>query len=274
MNKPYIENGVHAISNEQYHASSAISRSCLMELEKSPYHYWYKYLSGQYKSDDDKADLILGNAVHTLVLEERLFDNEFFITHQENLPKKGSAPHQEMMLKAGGRMILTNKRYETAKAIAKAVKNDAMANQLIYQGAKIEESIFFTHKETGIQCKARPDIRLYSLVSDLKTTANASFRTFQRSAVDYGYFLQAAMIHEALLSIDIKMDKFVYIAVEKKEPYPIGIFVLDDDALDYGIKQFNRLMQKLAICTEHNDWHSYDMQVLTLPAWANFDLGE
>jgi len=244
-----------------------------MELEKSPYHYHYKYLSGQYRSDDDKADLILGSAVHTLVLEEHIFDNEFFVTHQENLPKKGSAPHQEMMLKAGGRAVLSIKRYELAKAIAKSVKAHELSQQLIYQGAKIEQSIFFTHEPTGIQCKARPDIMLNGLVTDLKTTASASPRTFQRSAYDYHYFLQAGMIYEALRSIDIKMDKFVYIAVEKVEPYPIGIFVLDDDALDYGIKLFNKLMGKLKKCQDSNSWEGYGIQSLTLPGWANIDLG-
>ncbi len=274
IERPVIQNGIHDISNEKYHASSAVSRSCLMEIQKSPYHYWYKYLSGQYVSQDDKAEFVLGSAVHTLVLEEHKFDKEFFITHQQRRPNKGTAPHSEMLDKAAGRTVMTISEFEDAKAIAKAVKNNEVAKQLIYEGAKIEQSIFWFHEPTGIQVKSRPDIWLNGLVTDLKTTKDASIRAMQRSSYDYGYFLQIGMIYEALRSIGMNLDKFVCVAVEKTAPYPIGIFLLEDDAIDYGVKLFHKLMGKLKECQDSNTWESYGIKSLGLPGWANIDLGE
>ena len=58
---------------------------------------------------------------------------------------------------------------------------------------KSELSFFCKDKETGLDCKARPDFILddLSLVVDLKTTLDASPKVFRKLA-EYRYFVQAA----------------------------------------------------------------------------------
>lgn len=46
-----IKPGLYALPIEDYHRDPALSRSGLMEFKRSPYHYWYKYINPDYKSE-------------------------------------------------------------------------------------------------------------------------------------------------------------------------------------------------------------------------------
>lgn len=266
----HIENGVHDISNAEYHGSAGLSRSALMQLKKSPYHYWFNYLSGQAEQKEPTPDMNIGSAVHTLVLEPNKFDDEFFITTQQTRPKKGTAPHQNMLFLANLRCILTPDEYQLAQDIAESVKKESLAMALL-QDCKVEQSIYYTHKLSGYQCKSRPDAWLNGIVVDLKTSGDASNRAFMGSASTYGYYLQAGMMFRALESINQSMEQFVFIVVEKKPPYAVAIYTLSDEALAYGIKQFDYLMQVYARCKENDKWPGFGIRELSLPGWLKFD---
>ena len=60
-------------SNLEYHLDTTrISKSGLDLIQKSPAHYYYRYLSGQHEERSSKA-LEIGSAVHAAVLEPELF---------------------------------------------------------------------------------------------------------------------------------------------------------------------------------------------------------
>lgn len=266
----HYKDGIHAISNTEYHASAGISRSMLMDLKRSPYHYWYNHLSGLAVKEEATPAMNLGNAVHTLVLEEHKFKNEFFITTQQTRPRRGTPPFDKMLEEANGRIILTPDELMQAELMAQSVKGCIEAKALL-EGCTIEQSIYFTDATTGIQCKARPDALAGAIVIDLKTTADASMSKFQSSAMNYGYFLQAAMIHRAMASVGKHMDNFVFICVEKEAPYSVAVYVLEQDALDYGLQQYDNLMQLMRQCMDKNEWPSYGIQNIGLPSWAKYD---
>jgi hypothetical protein len=270
VEKVVYKEGVYDISNNEYHSSNGISRSMLMEFKRSPYHYWFKYLSGRAKIEDATPAMNLGNAVHTLALEENKFDDEFYICTQATKPRRGSAPHEKMMAEAQGKIVLTRDEYLQAVMMAKAIKEDEYAAPLL-EGCLIERSIYFTHKETGLLVKARPDAFSGSIVCDLKTTADAREHKFQTSAMAYGYFIQAAIVKNAMESIGTPMDEFVFICVEKEEPYAVASYVTKPEALEYGDKQFNDLMRGLKQCMDSNKWPSYGIKDLDLPGYAQYD---
>ena len=270
MQQAVYKEGVYEISNEQYHSSNGISRSMLMEFKRSPYHYWYKYISGLCPIEEATPAMNLGNAVHTLSLEEHKFDNEFFICTQATKPRRGTPPYEKMLSEANGKIILTRDDYLQAALMAKSIKTDEYASQLL-EGCLIERSIYFTHKPTGLLVKARPDAWCGSLVCDLKTTADAREHKFQGSAMAYGYFTQAAIIKEALLSIEIQMEDFVFICSEKEPPYAVASYTITQNALDYGSKQFNSLMIGLKQCMDSDKWPSYGIRDLDAPNYAEYD---
>jgi hypothetical protein len=270
VSKVKYSNGVHIISNAEYHASEGISRSMLMEFKRSPYHYWYKYISGLAEKEEATPAMNLGNAVHTLVLEETKFDDEFYIINQATRPRRNTPPHEKMMANAQGKIILTRDEYLQAAQMALAVKDNYDASSLL-QDCLVEQSIYFTHELTGWQVKARPDAMIGHVVIDLKTTADASMRAFKGSAVRYGYFLQAAMVGEALKSINQHMEHFVFIPVEKVKPYCVAIYIADDESIAHGLSQFDELMIGLAKCLESGVWPGYGLRGLSLPKYAMFD---
>jgi len=159
--------------------------------------------------------------------------------------------------------------YQAAAMTSRLHKNDTF--MALLDGAKIEHSIYFIHERTGLQVKVRPDIWNNGIVGDLKTTDSAAPREFQSSAYKYGYYLQAGMIHEALRSLGIKMEKFVLPCVEKKEPHLEALYVLEQAGIEYGINLFNKLMDDYAICLMKDEWPGYGIQLLALPAYAQYE---
>lgn len=288
----HIQDGVYDISNEAYHSSLGLSRSALMEFKKSPYHYWYKYINPERTPGYTSPAMKLGELVHCLVLEGDLFDNRYAIKPLINqLPKVellkdvGREEYErqkeirelaqinnevlisEFSIESSGKEIITHDMYEEAKKYADSVLKDKVAKEL-FTGVDVEKSIYFTHKGTGLQCKVRPDAWIGDVVTDLKTCKDASFEAFQRAAVTSGYFIQAAMIKQALDSLGISLRKFIFYCVEKCELAPCTYYELDMDSLERGEYEFNNLMQGIAYCMEKNRWGSYLPQTLTYPSWA------
>jgi hypothetical protein len=259
--------GIHVISNEEYHGNSAISRSNLVHFNKNPYHYWYNKLSGEAEHKETEA-MLMGELIHTLVLEPYEFDNRFAVSIDcDRRTKAGKSSYEQFIIFAQGKMIIKKEQYWLAHAVAESVHKKEEAKWLI-QDSRIENSIFFTHQSTGLQCKVRPDIWRDNIIGDLKTTKDASPRGFQRSAMDYYYFLQAGMMKPALASIGIELKEFIIVAVEKEAPYHVGIFPMLNDDIDWGVRQFNRLIEGVARCTEKNEWPGYEPCYLTVPEYA------
>lgn len=269
--KRKFEDGVHNIANDEYHSSAGVSRSGLMEFRRSPYHYQHKYLVDSSPSVPTPA-MIMGNLVHTMVLEPHKFDSDFVMRpDMDRRTNAGKQAFNAFTMTLAGRQSVTYEQVSEADAIQKAVMAQPMCEALLMD-CKIEQSIYFTHKSTGIQCKVRPDAWNNSIVIDLKTSQDASYRAFQSSAFKFGYFLQAGMIHQGLASIGLSLEKFVFMVVEKESPHAVALYVLDDEAIDYGVCRFNTLMEHYAECLEGDKWPSFGLQVLSVPTYANYEI--
>lgn len=288
--------GVFDLTNEEYHASEGLSRSQLWKFKQLPHKFWHEYLSGEYERPKDSKAFFLGSLVHTLVLEPHLFEEEYCTKPiLEDMPpsvllKDVGKEQYEQIKKVradiAGRNNIIKASFQ-ANAASKAVvsdedlvlannmRNAVMANNTAVQvmdGAKFEKSIYWRHEPTGLICKARPDIWNGRIVADLKTTIDAGFRGFQLAAYKDGYFLQAAMMYEALKSIGEPFHNFVYVCVEKSSPHSVALYMLDDEALQFGIDMFHSLMERIAKCYETNIWPDYGIQKLTIPNYATMEV--
>lgn len=295
MDKKIYNNGIQSLSNDEYHSSAGISRSALMRFKRSPMHYWHEYESGDFVKAEPTSALILGDVVHTLVLEPHLYAERYAIQPVlPALPKVGllrdvgrdiyetqkaaraameaqnDALGHAFLISSAGKMVISADVAAKAVAMAGAIQSNPIAVDLL-QDCAMESSIYFDHQPTGIQLKARPDAWNGSIIVDLKTSVDASFRGFQGSAFGYGYFLQAAFCHEALKSVGVEMEKFVFLVVEKTPPYATAIYVLDDDALQFGINQLDELMARFKICQDTQNFPDYGIQTLTLPGYAKYE---
>jgi hypothetical protein len=67
------------------------------------------------------------------------------------------------------------------------------------------------------------------------------------------------------------MEHFVFLTVEKKAPFCTAIYMTDGEAIDYGLEQFDSLMEGLSKCIKEDYWPGYGIKDLTLPGYAKFD---
>lgn len=270
MERQQLTNGVHDISNELYHSSEGISRSMLMHFKKSPYHYHMRFNNPDFIHPEPTAALIMGDLVHTMILEPHKADDRYIVRPpMDRRTKAGKIEYEKFMCSVSGRKVVDSEMIQQAVDMGVSVRDNNLA-QLVLDGSLYEKSIYFTHLETGIQCKVRPDIWRQGMVGDLKTTKDASYHSFQRSCFNYGYFLQAGMIHEALKSIIIDLEAFVFIVVEKEPPYAVAVYQLSEECIDHGIEEFNRLMVELAECKARDSFPSYGFNTIELPVYANY----
>lgn len=266
-----FRDGIYDISNELYHESSAISRSNLLLLNKSPYHFWYETLSGLAPKKEQTPAMNIGSAFHTLLLEPEKFKQEFALSPQvDRRTTAGKEAYASFSAEHGHKIILTSEQYEQTMVMVNHIRRHEIVTTLLDE-AQFEQSIFWTDKETGLQFKTRPDIWSSKMIVDLKTTMDASPYGIARSAMNYGYFLQAGMAYEACKAIGRPFEMFVILACEKEAPYVPAVFMMDEESLQYGIDQFISYKRKLKACFDTNKWPGYPVQELKLPKYASIN---
>lgn len=244
-----------------------------MTFKRSPYHYAAQYLNEDYKPKPHTEAMIFGELVHTWTLEPHLFEERFTIKPKvDRRTTAGKAAYKTWEETAAGKIIISSDDFDLAQKVCLAVRKDGSLAESLMVDATFEESIFFTHATTGIQCKIRPDIRQGAIVSDLKTAKDGSYRAFQNAAYGGGYFLQASMIKQGLLSLGVELERFVFIVVEKEPPFAVALYLVNEEALLWGEEQFDALMEKLARCRDKQEWPGYGVQNLMVPGYAKFEV--
>ncbi len=289
------EDGIHDISNEEYHSSKGFSRSQIMLMDKSPYHFWYSAVSGLASKKQETSSLNIGGAFHLMLLQPGLFDNEFIVkpkvdkltkevrlkdVGREEFDRVNQAREAQSLVNkhildifernAQGKTVLTQDQYNMIYSMVFHVKQHEIVDTLIGE-AQFERSIFWTDKETGLQFKCRPDIWSNKMIVDLKTTKDANPRMYVNSAYRYGYYLQCGMFFEACEAIGRPIEMFVHLTIEKEEPYVPAVFVMDEKAVEFGREQFNAYKRKIKECMENGKWPGYKVQEISVPKYATID---
>ena len=148
-------------------------------------------------------------------------------------------------------------------------------------------------------------LRGQNVVIDLKTTDDASLEGFSKSIANWRYDVQAPFyldgLRECLRQSGDKppaegaaelsaywIDEltgivcrcrpdfwrgepknFVFIAVEKKPPYAVAVYVLDEDSMVSGRAQYRANLNTLEQCLIADEWPGYGdkVQTISVPAW-------
>ena len=264
------------ISNKEYHARPEISKSDLDLLARSPLHLKMK---NELKSEPTKA-LLLGSAVHKLVLEPKDFSNEFSVEPDvDKRTKEGKAIYNDFLENLGDKTSLDIDTFGSAVEIANSV--NSMRETAIFLKDGLAEQSYFSEVE-GVAVKCRPDFynEKMGAVIDLKTTSDASPTGFARSVGSFNYHIQAAFYSDILRSLGKEVNYFLFIAVETKAPYFVGFYELDAAAIEQGRKTYLELLELYKYCRERDEWWGYAkkdgdkinaVQTLSLPTWKFYE---
>lgn len=264
------------MTEREYRAHPAVSRSDLWKFRASPQKY--RYAKGH--PEEPTPALLFGQLFHKVVLEPEKFSEDFAVA--PNMDKRtavGKQAWKEFLESAEGRTVVPEDLFAQAVGMAAAVENEPLAVKLL-DGAR-EVPYFWHDAQTRLWCKCRADCAntrfSQPIIVDLKSATDASTEAFTRDAVKHGYDLQAAMYSEGVAACTGETPLFVFIVVEKNPPYAVNILQADDLFIQRGTQLLRESLEEYRYCIQSSNWYGYlgrDRQInnLGLPAWLAKEL--
>jgi exodeoxyribonuclease VIII len=259
---------LYGLDADKYHAMPGLSNSSFNALLQSPAHYqaWLKQnqIEINYTEYPKRYQAFkIGTLIHCAILEPLELSNRYSALLEKfdlrtKIGKQGLADFTD---KAEGKIIITLDELHMANAIQQAIKAHDIASILLDCG-HAEISIF--SELDGVPCRCRPDYWNNRVIIDVKSTEDASDNVFPYSIQKYHYYRQAAFYIDVCASAGIEIENFLFLAVEKKEPYGIGIFELDADSLDYGRQEYKKCLALYKHCVEANNWPGYPEKITSV----------
>lgn len=270
---------VRDLDASDYFSRHGLSNSTIGNILKGENHFLERIINPPWTTQEMK----FGTMLHDIFLTPDMFYNRYKVIPKFDMrTKKGKEGYQEFFddnpntdyfLNEIDLLMLSNME-------KKLKENDLVKS--IFDLCEKEVSMFTRCKETGIHQKGRADLISVDecLLADLKTTLDASPKAFLRSIMNYGYDRQAAYYCDLASSITgKKFETFIFIAIEKRPPYEIGIYSIDTKFFQRGRALYKQGMAKFKNLLQLNN-NSYDfsqfnhrfknetVELLECPSWA------
>lgn len=248
----------------EYHAHPARSKSYLWRLySRTPAH-------AEYGERETTPAMDVGTAVHTAVLEPHLFEAGVIRGPDDRRGNKWKDAQDEAA--AYSKLLLTSGDYDRVRRMADAARRLPIVRQLA-EGAIREASAFWADPETGVECRARPDIYHpgLQLLADLKTTADAGAEAWKRTAANFGYHAQEAWYTDGWQQAGGgDVDGFVFVVIENEYPHLAAAYELSPADVAEGRAAMHRALDTYKACTASGVYPGYpaEVQELSLPGWA------
>lgn len=283
MNAPEtLPSTVYGLPAESYHRIEALSAGGSKSLLKSvAHHYSVRMNPGTGQS----PAMALGSLLHSMVLEPETVASLYVTAESfDRRTKAGKAAAEAFEAEHAGKIIVTPEQRVAAQAMHNSIRAHPAAS-IILPDAKPEVSIFW--RQYGVPCKARLDLLPGGYVADLKSAIDASKLGFSRACGQFGYHRQAAHYMDAYhASTGEAPAGFVFLVVESTPPYPVGVYELDEAAIELGRRQMDRAAARYAEYLEYlaaNPFsegrcpparYTEQVESVSLPAWIYYQENE
>lgn len=271
-----IQRGIYTeLHSELYHGhKQSISRSAIMDFKRNPRKYWARHLNPNRPKEAIKPSWEFGTAFHTLILEPHLFDENYILKPEPMLLKDvgreayDSYKNVIQYIENSGKIVLSLDKWDSLIKMRDSIYENPRAKELI-EGAVYESSYFWKDEESGLMVKSRPDILHSNLYVDLKTIDDASPHNFQREMVKFGYHIQGAMVRDGVKALTGRtINACINICVEKNYPHSIGVYIIDDEAIEAGSIDYKQTLLDLSACLSNNVFPDFEIATIGLPKWA------
>lgn len=171
-------------------------------------------------------------------------------------------------------VVVTEKELNSLLDIFDSLSEHQQAGQMLRNG-RSEVTGFWKHKETGVHCRVRPDYlsndgdgNLY--IIDIKTTRSADPGMFATDCANYGYHVQLAFYHDGIRQIIGKdPSATAIIAIEKKDPYAVHVYWLDEKWILEGRRQYEIALHRFSEAMDKGEWGGPQGSgvILSPPGW-------
>jgi hypothetical protein len=263
-----MEYGLFNFTEKYYRAIDAINWSTLKELKESPRHYFKAINEPQRRKDV----FDYGNAFHAKVLEPKKFDSEVAVkpkftgTGSRKMLTQWKLDHEEKV------WISESDHWDIKKMSEMTLSQPLVRDILNSPDTKIEQTVLFKDPWYGMDCKCKIDILWLNpervILWDLKSTTKANPYSFSHSMGDYGYFGQAAFYKTAVeVALGRDVERVEFIATEKADPYCTGIYAVDPEDLEFGLKVIKNYLGQVKDLRETGEYVGYTPQTLKVPQY-------
>lgn len=253
---------IYDMSNEEYHSSPAISKSALDEFAKSPLHYWDRYINPDKPTRKPTEAMLIGSALHTLVLEPHKFEAEYAVYPEfDKRTKLGKEEFIVWQHDNEGKIHISKEAYTDCQRMVDAIGKHPVARTLLDGSGKAETSIFWRyHKNLPIDCRCRPDyITPSGIIVDLKTSLTASENGFKWKAYDMRYHVQAAFYGQGFkAAFGAFPEDFMFVAVEKTAPYLVSVQRATKEFIAEGHMEMEENLRGIAQCRVSGVYPGYN----------------
>lgn len=266
--KPISVPGVYAgITLEEYHTKRdlfdgpSVSKSALKWLlpahSGSPKAFWWRWAWNPDRIAQKTSEALdFGKAAHCLLLGDEVFE-EKFVVRPDEFPDYRTKAAQEWRdrVRSEGKTIVTPEDMDRIRRI----HADASTNEMVRLGVlngRVERTICWKDKETGIWLKVRPDAmpNADGVFADLKTTSKFDEDFLERQIFDAGYYLQAAMIRMVCRELGIPFETFVLVYVLNDDVPDTAHVEMSSYAIDRGERAIRWCLRTIRECLDKNEW--------------------
>lgn len=271
-----------------YHAANFVSNSRLKPLTLSAAHCKHAMDHGITETDALK----FGSGTHAWCLEPETLEHDFIVAQQCSARVKSTGQpcqntgrfyddgewfcgtHGKHLSDADqpDKIVIPQADWDSMALIRNNIFAHRSAGQILRADGDNEVSIIADHAITGLTCKLRLDILRprFNTIADIKTCQNASPAAFERDLFKFGYYRQAGMYLRLAQQSGLSVEHFTFIAVEKKAPHAVAVYRLNDDVVEQGWHDAEKLLHQYAECQTSGNWPGYseDVQEIGLPNYA------
>lgn len=254
----------HPISISAYRDLGGMSNSLMKEFDQSAKHVF----NAMTQPRDTSDAMLLGNLTDHL-----LFGTEFayvvspYAKFQSDASKDWKASQEE-----AGFCVFKDAAVEGAKTMVHRIKTHPAAAQILKTGrAQIGMTHDLEHDGIRMLIKGLADwvSDEVAVLTDLKTTEDASEKAFQKQIVNMGYDAQAALYSDLWKWNTGEKLAWVWIVSESKPPHETAVYVASDAVLERGRKLYRERLSKYAKVLKTGVWQGYpdEAQTIELPDW-------
>lgn len=254
---------------EIYHADrEAISQGSHQHILSSPAHFVDEWSKAGKKETPLMRN---GTMVHAGLFEPEVFNS--YVVAPEFSGKGSVAAKADWLASVGDAKICNEDEKQLASEMVDAIGSHPKWAE-ITKGMKYEQTVYWTHKPSGVWSRARLDGVSVErrVLLDLKNTEDASERTFSRHIDDFGYHYQAAHYLEAANAAvnSEAFEDYIFCVCERGGHHAVKFYLLDQRALARGRALRENAYEILRGCIETNKWPSYEpiVKTIDLPTWA------
>ena len=228
------------------------------------------------------AALRAGTITHCAVLEPSKFQNEYVVPPEINRrTKAGKEEWAAWEAENGDKIAISKEELARSNLLRQHVFANPKAAEMLV-GGSAEVPLTWVEQINGelYDFKGRADyIKTFGdtmLVIDLKTTQDASYKSFQRSVANWDYSLQAAHYKRGVEILHPEYDvHFVWVVIEKQAPYGCAVYSCTDEIYNHGnqtkvtgitnLKEGESSDSKTAVLP-----YGSEITPMRLPAWAKY----